>query len=218
MKQYLQICGIIAAGKSTFAKQFATSCGWELAPEEASLNPFLVDFYSDTDKYSFETEVVFLMQHYHTLKKWLQIAGKVITDNSMLLDRAYSDVTLTGKRHELFNLLADELEQELGSPKSIIYIKCSPKTALERIKARRVAVEQSISLAYLEALDSAISRQIEAMGKCQGKIVNVITVDSEIIDFRNQIPSDIIDGLERRAGTTSTNSDMKTATSAPLND
>src|SRR6266540_6128519 len=66
---YIVLEGCMGSGKTTTAKLLANRYSGNLLHEETELHPFLLDFYSDPRKYAFETEVNFLLIHYHQLMK-----------------------------------------------------------------------------------------------------------------------------------------------------
>ena len=63
----VEICGGIAAGKTTLARLLRSKI---LTPiyEDFKKNPFYDAFYEDPRRYAFETELTFLLQHYHQQK------------------------------------------------------------------------------------------------------------------------------------------------------
>jgi deoxyadenosine/deoxycytidine kinase len=86
---HIEVCGGIASGKTTFAG-LMTRIGLKPVFEEFRTNPFWQAFYFDPAKYAFETEITFMLQHYHQIKKDQLIMGKSICcDFSFFLD-AYS--------------------------------------------------------------------------------------------------------------------------------
>jgi len=110
----LEILGNIASGKTTLCQGLHNE-GKIAVFEDFQKNPFFKDFYDDPIAYSFETEITFLLQHYHSIKKQKETAS-LACDYSLLLDVAYADVNLAGDRHKLFLEIVKELQKEIGSP------------------------------------------------------------------------------------------------------
>lgn len=175
---YIGVCGNIASGKSTLASILKNK-NTNVVFEDFEKNVFLEAFYNDPTKYSFETELTFLLQHYFFIKQSLKKYQTNIFDFSILLDRAYADVTLSPARKKLFHLLADELECEIGLPSKIIFLYCSEESLINRIKKRKREFEKSITIEYLTALNKSIEIQ---MSLISAKI-DVIKIDSDLIDF-----------------------------------
>jgi hypothetical protein len=60
--------GCVGSGKSTVARGLASLRGSTLLLEDFESNPFLRDFYADPAANALETEISFLLLHYHQLK------------------------------------------------------------------------------------------------------------------------------------------------------
>jgi len=150
--------------------------------EDFQKNPFFEDFYADPVAYSFETEITFLLQHYHLIKK--QKASVLLAcDYSLLLDMAYADVNLSGERLKIFLEIVEELHKEIGLPEQIIYLVCPEVVLLQRIIARSRDAETGITIDYLSSLSKAISLRIKDFSSQ----VPVITIDSNAINFTSGI-------------------------------
>ena len=61
---YIAIEGPIGVGKTSLSKLMAKRLGARLVLEEFEENPFLPDFYKDPERYSFQTQLFFLLQRY----------------------------------------------------------------------------------------------------------------------------------------------------------
>ncbi len=173
----IEICGNIASGKTTLC-QGLVSKGYIPIFEDFSKNPFFLPFYQNPQAFSFETEVTFLLQHYHSIK--LQETDNMIAcDYSFFLDLAYADVNLSGNRHKIFCEILLELQSEIALPSQIIQLVCPQEVLRNRIVARRRALEKSVTIHYLRSLARAISLRIEEISDQ----VPVISIDSNAIDF-----------------------------------
>lgn len=177
----IEICGNIASGKTTFVDKFHKIEYLKIF-EEFKKNPFYEDFYQDPQTYSFETEITFLLQHYHSIKRQLN-KSFLICDYAILQDLAYADVNLTGNRHHIFLEIVREIQQELGSPQVIIHLTCPEEILLERIKARSREAEISITVDYLKALAEALSARV----KSASSQASVISIQSDLVDFRTGV-------------------------------
>lgn len=177
----IETCGNIASGKTTLCRGLI-AIGYRALFEDFQVNPFLEEFYRAPKVFSFETEITFLLQHYHLLKKQ-KSTGPLACDYSLFQDLAYADVNLAGERHRIFCEIAAELINEIGLPSQIVHLMCPEEVLLERVRARSRDVESSITLDYLRALSDAISSRVEGIS---GQIP-VITVDSYSTDFRSGV-------------------------------
>ncbi len=183
----LEICGNIASGKTTLCTGLVRK-GYTPVFEDFFKNPFYKDFYKDPLTYSFETEITFLLQHYHAIKK-KKNSQVLACDYSLFLDMAYADINLTEDRHKIFMQIIQELQQEIGLPFKIVHLLCPEEILLRRIRERSRDVEFSISISYLKSLSRAISLRIKELSHT----ISTVTIDSNNVDFRNGI-----DGLETK--------------------
>jgi deoxyadenosine/deoxycytidine kinase len=172
-----EICGNIASGKTTLCQVLSKN---KFLPifEDFQTNPFFEDFYNDPKEYSFETEITFLLQHYHQIKK-NKNNPPILCDYSLLLDMAYADVNLSGNRLKVFFDVVGELQQEIGLPDRIIHLVCPEEVLLQRIIDRNREVETSITIEYLKALSNAISARVKDFSSQ----TLIIMIDSHAVDF-----------------------------------
>lgn len=177
----IEVCGNIASGKTTLALALQNKRNRSIF-ENFQSNPFYEDFYQNPNKFSFETELTFLLQHFHSIKIQSQNSN-LICDYSLLQDLAYADTNLAENRLKIFNEVYHELLDEIGFPKLIIHLVCPEKILLERIIARSRSAETSITIEYLRALAEAINKRIREISST----IKVLTIDSSLYDFRDGI-------------------------------
>ena len=176
----IETCGGIASGKTTFAsllnQQYLTPLY-----EDFKKSPFWEAFYCNPGKYIFETEISFILLHYHQIKKAFKSKNQLICDFSFLLDLAYAKIGLSGTKLKAFECVLKEIQKELPEPRLIVYLKCDAATELNRIRKRARAEENSIDLEFLESLNKALQKEVANI-QDQRK---VITIDSSQKDFAN---------------------------------
>ncbi len=177
---YAEICGGIASGKTTFSK-LLKRVGVNSILEDFEINPFWKKFYSNPAQYAFETEITFLLQHYHQIKASSNHEKAFACDFSLILDLAYADVTLKSSKKESFLSVYSEVTKELSDPDLVIHLVCDPKTELERIRRRGRSVENTITTEFLRLLNTALEKRLSEVREK----VNVVTIDSEKLDFAN---------------------------------
>ena len=61
---YVAIEGVIGVGKTTLARLLQPAFDAEIILEVFEENPFLSDFYSDRERYAFQTQIFFLLSRY----------------------------------------------------------------------------------------------------------------------------------------------------------
>ncbi len=177
-KFIIEICGGIASGKTTLASLFENHT---LKPlfENFKKSPFWEAFYTNPGKYIFETEISFILLHYHQIKKALEAQHSLICDFSFLLDLAFAKIGLTGSALNTFECVLDEIQRKLPSPQLIVYLECNAEIQLERIRERARPEEKLINLEFLSDLNKAIYKEVKEV---QVKIP-IVTIDSSPKDF-----------------------------------
>ena len=147
---HIAIAGNIGAGKTTLTHLLSKYFNFEALYEENEDNPYLLDFYSDMQRWSFHLQISFLNSR---LKKVIQIQQEkrdVIQDRTIyedaqifapnlhsmgLLDtRDYNNYT------DLFELIAGLIQP----PDLLIYLRSSIPTLVEQIQDRGRAFEDSL--------------------------------------------------------------------------
>lgn len=150
--------------------------------EDHKINPFWKTFYTDPSFCAFETEISFLLQHYHFVKVAAAKADSVIVlDHSFELDMAYAQMGLEGSRREIFHSIYREIRQELGPPCALVFITCSSEEMLRRIRARGRPFEDNLTLEFLTDLQRELEHRITTVAGT----VPIVRIDSETTDFHN---------------------------------
>lgn len=176
----VEICGGIAAGKTTLARLLKSLPACPVL-ERFRENPFWRAFYANPGAHAFETEVTFLLQHYHALK----VAGgtrrraAVVADFSLVQDAAYAAMGLVGSRKAAFDRVLSEVNVDIGRADLLIHIVCPPAIELERIRRRGRVTESRIKVPFLRALNTSIADGVRRAAKWS----RVVIVDSAQVDF-----------------------------------
>jgi len=177
----IEITGAIGSGKTSLARLLLDH-GYGVVFEEFKVNPFWKAFYSNPDKYNFETEVTFVLQHYHDLKRKLEESKDVVCDFSFTQDLGYAVMGLNRRQLEIFRSVYDYIIDELGEPKLIIYMQCSVEALLERIRLRSREEEVLISGDFLASLVASVKREID-LKKSRKKNISFLEIDTEKTDI-----------------------------------
>jgi deoxyadenosine/deoxycytidine kinase len=182
----IEITGAIGSGKSSLAKLLLDH-GYEVVFEEFKANPFWKAFYTNPNKYNFETEITFILQHYHDLKRRLEEIKDVVCDFSFTQDLGYAVMGLSKRQLEIFQSVHDYIIDEVGEATLIIYMKCSANELLERIRSRGREEEVLIDENFLSALSSFVKKEVEE--KSKKRHVSYLEIDTEKINIITN-PSD----------------------------
>jgi len=180
----IEICGGIASGKTTFANLFSGIA--DVVLEDFTAVPFWRAFYESPGLYSLEGELSFLLQHYHQIKR-RAFEGKqhelVVCDFSFSLDRAYSELSLDKGKRRAFEAVYEEVLADLGPPRLVVQLQCTPQTQIHRIHARGRQQESAITPLFLGSLNS----QIEAEMNNLRESVARMSVDSYATNFAKDV-------------------------------
>lgn len=163
--------GLLGSGKSTTAKRIGARDGNQYFHELSDRHPFLDAFYSDVEKYTFETELVFVLLHYHQFRDLPKSEkGIVITDYSPVKDVVFADMNLEGADLKLFSDLYERTSGSLRLPDLTIYLDVGVPLALDRISSRGREYEKGFDPAYLESLEAAYANRFDELGEEVAKI------------------------------------------------
>lgn len=188
---WIELCGGIASGKTTLAGIMSRRTGAVM--EQFRDNPFWQAFYADRARFAFETEVSFLLQHYHQLKAEASDIEAVTADFSLCLDKAYAEVTLRAGQLCVFNAVYEQVRGELGNPSLLVYLRCGAAEQLKRIRRRRRKPEKAICFKFLEELNRSLDKQMVRVRAT----VPIIEIDSECRDFAhdNRVSDDVLNEI-----------------------
>ena len=175
----IEICGGIASGKTTLARALGET-GMTCSFEGFESNPFWSAFYDDPRGNAFETEITFLLQHYHQIKQGLRSRPSVLVcDYSLLLDRAYGFSTLPADELPAFLSVYGVIAKRLSSLDLIVHLRCDATEEHARIIRRGREVERTATVDLLVRLNAAIEQQLAA----PDLDVPILRIDSNHLDF-----------------------------------
>jgi deoxyadenosine/deoxycytidine kinase len=192
MKKYISIEGNIGAGKTTLINSICKKTDsisfikedinrWtNIVPE----NNLLELFYYDPVKYGYMLQHCVIMNQIKDIKT-LGTKDIIVTDRCPESStKVFAYIMhicgqLTDTELILFNQLKDLLYTKNIHPSLYIYLRCTPKKCLERIKKRGRKAEKDINVDYLEMLHYAHEQWL-----IHDKTINVHIIDvSEDIDI-----------------------------------
>ncbi len=158
-KNQIAIAGNIGVGKTTMTEKLADV--FKLSPiyESVDDNPYLVDFYDDMKRWSFNLQIFFLYKRFSNQIELLSSKNGFIQDRSLYEDkeifaRNLKDLKLMSSRDwNTYKNLFNEITKFLKKPDLIIYLKASTDTLISRINNRKRDFEKEISSEYIHSLN-----------------------------------------------------------------
>lgn len=158
---YIAVEGPIGVGKTTLSRMLSEQFNARLVLEEAEENPFLPDFYKDTRRYAFQTQVFFLLSRFRQQKELEQqdlFRQATVSDYIFAKDRIFAHLNLSPEEVDLYENLYRILDARIRKPDLVIFLQASVDALRERIKKRGILYEKSISGAYIERLCQAYNQ------------------------------------------------------------
>ncbi len=202
---FVTIAGNIGVGKSTLVALLSRKLGWEPVFEAVAENPYLADFYEDMNRWSFHSQVYFLVRRLKQHHDLLQQSSAVLQDRSVYEDAEIFARNLYRQGHlserdwlsyfELYQTLAHLLKP----PDLVIYLRASTPTLRRRIAGRGREYERNIADSYLQDLNQLYDEWVSNFS-----LSPVLTVDTDNLDYvqydehLEQIWSRIADRLHGR--------------------
>lgn len=184
--KYVAIAGNIGAGKTTLCTQLGKTFGWEIHYESTDDNPYLIDFYNDMRRWSFNLQIFFLNNRYRQILKILKGAHTVIQDRTIYEDAHIfapnlHDMGLMPTRdfHNYLDLF-DTMSSQIQPPDLLIYLRAGIPTLVDHIQLRGRDYEGNMSLDYLRRLNDRYENWIS--GYKEGKL---LIINSDEVDFAN---------------------------------
>ncbi len=185
---YIAIEGTIGVGKTSLANLLSERLKAKLVLEEFEGNPFLSDFYEDPERHAFQTQLWFLIQRYKQQQELRQVdmfQNLVITDYMFVKDRLFASLNLDQKEMDLYDTVANMMEQNVIHPDRVILLQADTKTLMKNITKRGRKFEKNLSEDYLDALNQVYNEYF-----FQYQDTPLIIINTNNIDFVNN-PSDL---------------------------
>jgi deoxyguanosine kinase len=179
---YIAIEGVIGVGKTTLARLLQPSFDAELLLEVFEENPFLSDFYSDRERYAFQTQIFFLLSRYHQQRKGVREALEsnpwLISDYTFEKDRLFAEVNLTGDELEMYYKVHEALAEKITRPDLIVYLRADTDVLMQRIAQRDRPYERQMDVNYIDTLNNTYdARYAHSPGK------NVLPINTNDLDY-----------------------------------
>ena len=156
---YVAIEGVIGVGKTTLARLLQKACDAEILLEVFEENPFLSDFYSDRERYAFQTQIFFLLSRYHqqrrTVHDLLETGRHLFADYTFAKDALFARINLKGDELDMYYKVHEALAEKIQKPDLLVYLQASTDTLMQRIALRDRPYERQMERAYIHELNKA---------------------------------------------------------------
>jgi deoxyguanosine kinase len=156
---YVAIEGVIGVGKTTLARLLQPAFDAEILLEVFEENPFLSDFYSDRERYAFQTQIFFLLSRYHqqrrTVHDMLATGKNLFADYTFAKDALFAGINLRGDELDMYYKVHEALAEKIQKPDLLVYLQASTDTLMQRIALRDRPYERQMERAYIHELNLA---------------------------------------------------------------
>ena len=191
---HIAIEGTIGVGKTSLAGILGDRLEAKLILEEFEENPFLVEFYKDSDRFAFQTQLFFLLSRYRQQQQLQQtdlFTKTLISDYMFVKDRLFAALNLDDKEMSLYNAVARILEKNVASPDMVIFLQSDTDRLMQNIRLRGREYEKLIDWKYIDALNQMYNEYFFRYDDSPLLIINTNDIDfvnnkddlEEIIEF-----------------------------------
>ena len=191
---HIAIEGTIGVGKTSLAGILGDRLEAKLILEEFEENPFLVEFYKDSDRFAFQTQLFFLLSRHRQQQQLQQtdlFTKTLISDYMFVKDRLFAALNLDDKEMSLYNTVARILEKNVASPDMVIFLQSDTDRLMQNIKLRGREYEKLIDWKYIDALNQMYNEYFFRYDDSPLLIINTNDIDfvnnkddlEEIIEF-----------------------------------
>jgi len=201
LPRYIVVEGPIGVGKTSLVDLLSERLGARKLLEVAEDNPFLPNFYKDTRRYAFQTQLWFLLNRFRQQQDLLQFdlfRQTLVADYLFAKDKIFAYLTLEDHELSLYERVHALLQVRVPTPDLVIFLQASTEALLERIAVRGKAYEREIDRTYLAELNEAYTHFFFHYAASPLLVVN--TSDIDFVNRREDF-EDLIKKIgETRAG------------------
>jgi deoxyadenosine/deoxycytidine kinase len=165
--RHIAVAGNIGSGKTTLTQMLAKHYKWTPHFEDVEHNPYLVDFYEDMHRWSFNLQVYFLNTRLKHLIDIHNGKSSVIQDRTIYEDayifapNLYEMGLMTKRDYENYASFFENLKTLVKPPDLLIYLKASIPSLVDQIQKRGREYEENLRLDYLKRLNEFYNKWIE---------------------------------------------------------
>lgn len=181
---HVAIAGNIGAGKTTLTRLLAKHYRWEPHFEDVVDNPYLDDFYTQMERWSFNLQIYFLNSRFRQVLQIRESGKKIIQDRTIYEDahifapNLHAMGLMTNRDYENYQSLFELMQKLVDPPDLLIYLRADISTLVAQIHKRGRDYENSISIDYLSRLNERYEAWVSTYE--QGKL---LIVDVDHLDF-----------------------------------
>jgi len=151
---WIAIDGCIGAGKTSLATALAKGLNLQVEYERAREHPLLEDFYNAPLETALQTELGFVLIHYHQVSTVVAKRQRpIVTDFTLAKDLLFGRMNLDGEDLKLFLSVYNHFVSLSTPPTVLIKLDASDDLLWQRVQFRARPFERSMPRDYLRRLN-----------------------------------------------------------------
>ena len=152
--KYIAICGTVGAGKTTLLQRLTAYFGPRAAfhEERPQDNPYINEYYSDSKRWSFHSQVSFLSLYFDD-EKWRPVIAEYRRDQGDLSEDEFA----------VLCKLAQGIASLMPPVDKYLYLDCSVSTIIEHMRQRGREYEDDLDLMYVYELKELYDEWAETL-------------------------------------------------------
>jgi len=196
---HIAIAGNIGSGKTTLTTLLSKHYKYTPHFEEVDNNPYLIDFYKDMQRWSFNLQVFFLRSRFKQLIDLKKKSKNIVQDRTIYEDahifapNLHAMGLMTTRDFENYQELFEVMDEFITPPDLLIYLRASVPTLVNNIQKRGREYEEAIRLDYLTRLNERYEAWISTYTK--GKLL-IIDLDNNKFHEKAEDLGQIINGID----------------------
>lgn len=181
MNKFIAIEGVIGVGKTTLARMIKPHFSADILLEVFEENPFLADFYTDRDRYAFQTQLFFLLSRYQQQKNAVPAAlqnATLISDYTFAKDELFAWLNLKDDELAMYGRVHSALAEKIRHPDLLVYLYADHPIVMQRIALRDRPYERDMDPEYIRQLAAAYEAWLTNLSD-----IPVLRLDVTDLDF-----------------------------------
>ena len=171
------IAGNIGVGKTTLTEKLSKDLQLEPIYESVIDNPYLLDFYDNMSRWSFNLQMYFLYTRFSSQIKYFEMGKSFIQDRTIYEDKEifatnlYELGHMSDRDYKTYCNLFSAMVEFVKQPDLIIYLKANTDTLMSRINNRQRSYEADISSEYIHSLNIYYNKWINKLSSTEVLVV-----------------------------------------------